>query len=141
MVVVKYNPDKPIPCNLIDNIKDYMECFKKGSSTIRKVFRDGQYKPLKYDMKKFQGEVNNSRLSINQVRNCFKILQSKYVGNDYLDYKSRAIHGKTQFNNCIANYKNVSKWCAHCKTMGIRTTVDFFMQLMLVLKHNICCTE
>ena len=109
----------------MDRVWQYMECFRKGSSTIRKVFRDGQYKPPKYDMKKFQGKINYSRLSINQVRNCFKILQSKYVSNDNLDYKSRAIHGKTQFNNCLAHYKNVSKWCAHRRIMGITTTEDF----------------
>ena len=43
-VVVKYNPNKPIPGNLIDNIKDYLETFQKGSSNIRKIFWIGQYK-------------------------------------------------------------------------------------------------
>ena len=44
-VAIKYNPEKPIPSNLIDNIKDYLECFPKGSSNIRKIFRNGQNKP------------------------------------------------------------------------------------------------
>ena len=125
-VVVKCNPDKPIPGNLIDNIKDYLESFQKGSSNIRKAFTIGQYKPIRYDMNKFKSKIHKAELSINQVRNCFKGLQSKFICNDYLDYKARAIHGKTQFNNCLANYKAVSKWCAHCKTMGITTTEDFY---------------
>ncbi len=124
-VVVKYNPNKPIPGNLIDNVKDYLESFQKGSSNIRKVFWIGQYKPIKFDMNKFKNKIRQDALSINQVRHCLKLLQSKYLCNDYLDYKARAIHGKTQFNNCLSNYKAVSRWCTHCKTMGITTTEDF----------------
>jgi hypothetical protein len=37
-VPIKTNPDKAIPCHLIDNITVYMKSFKKGSSQIRKVF-------------------------------------------------------------------------------------------------------
>ena len=60
------------------------------------------------------------------MKNCFKNLQSKLIGNDYLDYKSRAIHGKTQFNVSLAKYKcTVSKWCKHCFEKGIRTVEDF----------------
>ena len=54
------------------------------------------------------------------------MLQSKYLRNDYLDYKSRAIHGKTQFNSNLAHYKhNVQKWCNHCLEMGIRASDNF----------------
>ena len=111
---------------IFDATSNYLESFQKGSSNIRKVFWIGQYKPIRYDMNKFKSKIHQAELSINQVRNCFKLLQNKYLCNDYLDYKSRAIHGKTQFNNCWANYKAVSKWCAHCKSMGITTTEDFF---------------
>ena len=52
-VVIKYDRSRPIPCHLIDNIKDYMKCFKKGSSTIRKVFSSANKKPINYDIQKF----------------------------------------------------------------------------------------
>ena len=125
-VILKYDRSKPIPCHLIDNISDYMKCFKKGSSTIRKIFNNADSKKITYDIEKFSRKINGDRVSINQLRNCFISLQSKYLSNDYLDYKSRAVMGKTQFNNCLAKYqRTVQKWCSHCLGMGIRTIEDF----------------
>ena len=125
-VTIKCNPDKPTPCNLIDNIGEYMESFKKGSSTIRKVFTAANPDKVIVDIDKFNGKISGDRVSINQVLTCFKNLQCKYLSNDYLDYKSRALHGKTQFNSNLAHYKqNIQKWCNHCLEMGIRTSENF----------------
>jgi hypothetical protein len=125
-IPIKKNPTGKIPRNLIDNIGDYMESFKKGSSLIRKILTKNTPKEIKIDMKKFQGKINSNEVSINQMKHCFQNLQTKFIGNDYLDYKSRAIHGKTQFNNSLAHYnKDVPKWCYHCLSKGIRTSEDF----------------
>ena len=125
-VPIKTNPEKAIPCHLIDNITDYMKSFTKGSSQIRKVFTNSTPNEIKIDLVKFREKIHSTDVSINQMKYCFKNLQSKLIGNDYLDYKSRAVHGKTQFNVCLAKYKStVSKWCKHCFEMGIRTTEDF----------------
>ena len=70
--------------------------------------------------------MQSANVSINQVTNCFKNLTCKYLQNDYLDYKSRSIHGRTQFNSNLAHHKqDVQKWCNHCLNMGIRTPEDF----------------
>ena len=125
-VTVKCNPDKPTPCHLIDNIDEYMSSFKKGSSTIRKVFTAADPSKINIDLNKFNGKISGDRVSINQILTCFKNLQCKYLSNDYLDYKSRALHGKTQFNSNLAHYKHdVQKWCKHCLEMGIRTSENF----------------
>jgi hypothetical protein len=51
-VILKYDRSKPIPCHLIDNISDYMKCFKKGSSTIRKIFNNADRNKITYDTEK-----------------------------------------------------------------------------------------
>ena len=103
-----------------------MKSFKKGSAQIRKVFTNANPKEIKIDLNKFQEKIHSKNVSINQMKHCFQNLQTKFIGNDYLDYKSRAIHGKTHFNNSLAHYKqSVSKWCKHCLEKGIRTVEDF----------------
>ena len=125
-VTVKCDPNKPTPGHLIDNIKDYMSSFKKGSAPIRKIFTSIKPLTLKIDHKKFNGKITGDKASINQITTSLKNLQCKYLSNDYLDYKSRALHGKTQFFSNLAHYKhNVQKWCKHCLEMGIRTSEDF----------------
>jgi len=125
-VTVKCNPDKPTPGHLIDNIKDYMSSFKKGSAPIRKIFTSIKPLVFKLDHKKFNGKITGDKASINQITTSLKNLQCKYLSNDYLDYKSRALHGKTQFYSNLAHYKhNVQKWCKHCLEMGIITSEDF----------------
>ena len=86
---VKCNPDKPTPCHLIDNINEYMGSFKKGSALIRKVFTAANPSIIKID--KFSGKITGDRVSINQILTSFKNLQFKYLSNEYLDYKSRAL--------------------------------------------------
>ena len=81
-----------------------MGSFKKGSATIRKIFRDGNYKPIAFDMTKFSSKINGSVVTINQMKHCFKNLQTKFLSNDYNDYKGRAIHGKTLFNNSLSKF-------------------------------------
>ena len=102
-----------------------MGSFKKGSATLRKVFRDGNYKPIQFDMTKYLNKINGSSVTINQMKHCLKNLQSKFLSNDYNDYKGRAIHGKTLFNNSLSKFTTVEKWCKHCLSMGIRTIEDF----------------
>ena len=124
-VRLKYNRLKPVPPYLIDNIKDFMKSFKKGSAPLRKVFRDGHYKPITIDMTKFTGKINGSIVTMNQMKHCMRNLQLKFISNDYNDYKSRAIHGKILFNNSLSKFTTVEKWCKHCLSMGIRTIEDF----------------
>ena len=103
-----------------------MSSFKKGSAPIMKVFTSAKPLTIKIDHKKFNGKITGDRVSINQITTGLKNLQCKYLSNDYLDYKSRALHGKTQFFSNLAHYKpNVQKWCKHCLEMGIRTSEDF----------------
>ena len=103
-----------------------MKYFKKGSAQIRKVFTSANPKAIKIHLNKFQDKIHSKNVSINQMKHCFQNLQTKFIGNDYLDYKSRAIHGKTHFNNSLAHYKpTVSKWCKHCLEKCIRTVEDF----------------
>jgi hypothetical protein len=124
-VPIKSNPDKATPCNLIGNITDYMKSFKKGSAQLRKVFTNATPSEIKIDLNKIQEKIHSVNVSINQMKYCFQNLQTKFLGNDYLDYKSRAIHGKTQFSNSLAKYKHsVSKGCKHCFEKGIRTVED-----------------
>ena len=52
-VTVKCNPDKPTPGHLIDNIKEYMGSFKKGSAPIRKIFTAANPSIIKIDHTKF----------------------------------------------------------------------------------------
>ena len=71
-VPIKSNPDKATPCNLIDNITDYMNSFKKGSSQIRKVFTNASPTESKIDLAKFQEKIHSLNGSINQIKNCLK---------------------------------------------------------------------
>jgi hypothetical protein len=90
------------------------------------VFTNATPSEIKIDLNKFHEKIHSVNVSINQMKHCFQILQIKFLGNDYLDYKSRAIHRKTHFNNILAHYKHsVSKWCKHCFEKGIRTMEDF----------------
>ena len=103
-----------------------MGSFKKGSALIRKVFTAANPSIIKIDHEKFSGKITGDRVSTYQILTSFKNLQGKYLSNEYLDYKSRALHGKTQFNSNLAHYKhNVQKWCKHCLEMGIRTSENF----------------
>ena len=76
-------------------------------------------------MAKFTGKINGSIVTMNQMKHCMRNLQLKFISNDYNDYKSRAIHGKTLFNNSLSKFTTVEKWCKHCLSMGIRTIEDF----------------
>ena len=76
--------------------------------------------------KKWKDKVQSNDISIFQVSNCFKNLTTKFLQNDYLDYKSRSIHGSAQLNSNLAHFKrNVQKWCTHCLNMGRRAPEDF----------------
>ena len=95
-------------------------------SLIRKVFTAANPSIIKIDHEKFSGKITGDRVSINQILTSFKNLQCKFLINEYLDFKSRALHGKPQFNSNLAHYKhNVQKWCKHCLEMGIRTSENF----------------
>ena len=108
------------------SINQILTSFKKVSALIRKVFTAADPSIIKIDHVKFNGKITGDRVSINQILTSFKNLQCKYLSNEYLDYKSRALHGKTQFNSNLAHYKhNVQKWCKHCLEMGIRTSENF----------------
>ena len=125
-VKVKSDPTKNLPRHLISNIKDYFSSYLKGSSITRLIFAKVHPKTIQIDLDKWKVKVQSANVSINQVTNCFKNLTCKYLQNDYLDYKSRSIHGRTQFNSNLAHHKqNVQKWCNHCLNMGIRTPEDF----------------
>jgi hypothetical protein len=125
-VRVKSDPTKPLPGHLISNIKDYFASYLKGSSKTRLIFAKANPNTINIDLDKWKAKVQSANVSINQVTKCFKNLTCKYLSNDYLDYKSRTIHGRTQFTSNLAHHKqNVQKWCSHCLNMGIRTPEDF----------------
>jgi hypothetical protein len=125
-VKVKSDHTKPLPGHLISNIKDYFASCIKGSSKTRLIFVKANPNTIPIDLDKWKAKVQSTNISINQVTKCLKNLTCKYISNDYLDYKSRSIHGRTQFNSNLAHHKqNVQKWCNHCLNMGIRTPEDF----------------
>ena len=80
-VTVKCNPDRPTPSHLIDNIKEYMGSFKKGSALIRIFFTNANPSNIKVDHKKFSGKITGHRVSINQIITSFKNLQCKFLSN------------------------------------------------------------
>ena len=89
-------PDQdPMPDHLIGNIPDYFDRITKGSNKFCKVISKGNNFKNLVDIRHWQIKLNTDEVSARQIKGCFKGLVSKFIPNDCLDYKARALHGKT----------------------------------------------
>jgi hypothetical protein len=78
------------------------------------------------DIRHWQIKLNTNIVSARQIKNCFKGLVSKFIPNDCLDYKARALHGKTQWNaNLVHTGRSLNKWCCRCLERGCQYKEDF----------------
>ena len=94
-------------------------------------------------MQKWWTKLQAMNITANQIKGCNLNLTTKYLPNDYLDYKCRAVHGKTQFNVNLSKFvPGVNRWCRHCTSKGINTAEDFahmvyYSPQVQILLHDI----
>jgi hypothetical protein len=123
---VTIKKQEPLPDYLIGNIPEYFDSIKKGSNKFRKIISKSNNFKSMVDIGHWQTKLDTDIVSARQIKNCFKGLVSKFIPNDCLDYKARAIHGKTQWNsNLVHTGRSLNKWCSRCLERGWEYKEDF----------------
>ena len=70
---------------------------------------------IDYDVDKWKKRLDDNTISLEEVRNTYKMFHTKDLGTKHLDYNIR-LSFKTKFKNELANFAGTDKFCYNCKT-------------------------
>merc|ERR1711947_59466 len=89
----------------------------KGSKTYR--LEMSRKNRINYDVKKWTDRLNDDTITLEEIKNTYKLFHTKDLGTKHLDYNIRLAF-KTKFKDQLANFAGTDKFCYNCKTLGNR---------------------
>ena len=89
---------------------------------------------IDYDVDKWKRRLNDNTISLDEVRNTYKMFHTKDLGTKHLDYNIR-LSFKTKFKNELANFAGTDKFCYNCKTSSSVETKETFLHACYTCPH------
>ena len=65
---------------------------------------------IDYDVKKWKKRLNDDTISLEEVRNTYKMFHTKDIGTKHLDFNIRLCF-KTKFKNKLSNFAGTDNFC------------------------------
>ena len=89
---------------------------------------------IDYDVDKWKRRLNDNTISLDEVRNTYKMFHTKDLGSKHLDYNIRLAF-KTKFKNELANFAGTDKFCYICKTSSSVEIKETFLHACYTCPH------
>ena len=93
--------NKTPPLHSLDTVCKLFENATKGSKPYRLEML--KCSVIDYDVDKWKKRLNDNTISLDEVRNTYKMFHSKDLGTKHLDYNIRLAF-KTKFKDELANF-------------------------------------
>ena len=81
---------------------------------------------IDYGLDKWRKRLDDDTISLDEIRNTYKLFHTKDLGTKHLDYNIRLAF-KTKFKDQLANFAGTDKFCYNCKTLGNRLIKETFL--------------
>ena len=81
---------------------------------------------IDYGLDKWRKRLDDDTISLDKIRNTYKLFHNKDLGTKHLDYNIRLAF-KTKFKDQLANFAGTDKFCYNCKTMANREIKETFL--------------
>ena len=89
---------------------------------------------IDYDVDKWKKRLNDNSISLDEVRNTYKLFHTKDLGTKHLDYNIRLAF-KTKFKDQLANFAGTDKFCYNCKTLSNIEIKETFLHACYTCPH------
>ena len=89
---------------------------------------------IDYDLDKWKRRLDDQTISLDEVRNTYKLFHTKDLGTKHLDYNIR-LALKTKFKDQLANFAGTDKFCYNCKTLSNREIKETFLHACYTCPH------
>ena len=100
------------PLHSLDTVSKLFEAATKGSKTYRLEMTRNN--PVDYDVKKWVKRLNDDTISLEEIKNTYKLFHTKDLGTKHLDYNIR-LSFKTKFKDQLSNGAGTRNYCFNCK--------------------------
>ena len=81
---------------------------------------------IDYGLDKWRNKLDYLNISLEEIKNTYKMFHTKDIGTKHLDYNIRLAF-KTKFNDQLAHLAGMEKYCFNCKTMANREVKETFL--------------
>ena len=85
-------------------------------------------------MDKWKKRLNDNTISLDEVRNTYKMFHSKDLGTKDLDYNI-GLAFKTKFKVELANFAGTDKFCNNCKSLSSVDVKETFLHACYTCPH------
>merc|ERR1712055_556549 len=100
------------PLHSLDTVCKLFENATKGSKSYRLEMTRNN--PIDYDVKKWAKRLNDDTISLEEIKNTYKLFHAKDLGTKHLDYNIR-LSFETKFKNELSNCAGTTNFCLICK--------------------------
>ena len=112
---LKINPKPPL--HSMATVCKLFECANRGSKPYR--LEMSKKVVIDYGLDKWRKWLDDDTISLDEIRNTYKLFHTKDLGTKHLDYNIRLAF-KTKFKDQLANFAGMDTFCYNCKTMANR---------------------
>ena len=112
-------------CKLFDNAT-------KGSKSYRLEMTRSNF--IDYDVKKWAKRLNDDTISLEEIKNTYKLFHTKDLGTKHLDYNIR-LSFKTKFNDELSKFAGTDEFCYNCKATSGEETKETFLHACYTCLH------
>ena len=78
--------------------------------------------------------LNDDTISVDEVRNTYKMFHTKDIGTKHLDFNIRLCF-KTKFKNELSNFAGTDKFCFNCKIKNREEVKETFLHACYTCPH------
>ena len=82
---------------------------------------------INYGLDKWRKKLDDQTISLEEIKNTYKLFHTKDIGTKHLDYNIRLAF-KTKFKDQLANFAGTDKFCYNCKTLANRQIKETFLR-------------
>ena len=59
---------------------------------------------IDYGLDRWKEKLDDQTVSLEEIKQTYKMFHTEYIGNKHLDYNNRLTFGKTKFKDQLANF-------------------------------------
>ena len=82
---------------------------------------------IDYGLDTWKEKLGDQTISIEEIKQTYKMFHTKDIGTKHLDYNIRLTFGKTKLKDQLANFAGTNKFCYNCKSNDNRETKETFL--------------
>ena len=120
------------PLHSLDTVSKLFEAATKGSKTYRLEMTRNN--PIDYDVKKWVKRLNDDTISLEEIKNTYKLFHTKDLGTKHLDYNIR-LSFKTKFKDQLSNCAGTTNFCFNCKVKSGEELKETFLHACYTCPH------